>query len=90
MNNKNISNSIVFIGPSGVGKSLIASRLSEKIKMAHIDIDDLLFFIELDLRNELTPDKTQQERFVQQQIAELSKLEREVSLTEDELKREKI
>ncbi len=90
MNNKNVSNSIVLIGPSGVGKSLIASRLSKKTNIPYVDIDDLLFFIEVDLRNELTPDKSQQESFIQKQIAELSKLERETPLTESELKREKI
>ena len=52
--------------------------------------DDLLFFIEADLRDELTPDKKQQESFIQKQIVELSKLERETPLTESELKREKL
>lgn len=86
--NRNIQESIVLIGPCGVGKSLIATQLSQKTKKPILDIDDLLFFIQADFVGDLSQDKHNQQEFVEKRIKELGEIER-VPLSEDEVKREK-
>ena len=81
---KNILNSIVLMGPSGVGKSLISVTLAHKANIPVLDIDDLIFFIEADLRGTLSPNSNEQKLFIKSQIKELKKLERERPLTEKE------
>lgn len=86
---QNIFNSIVLIGPCGVGKSLIASHLSEKTNIPFIDIDDLMFMIELDMEKILSPNPKTQKKFFQDRLKESKQLQREVPLTDYELKKEK-
>ena len=50
MNKDDIKKSISLIGPSCVGKSLIAFELSQKTGMPIICIDDLLVMIEYERR----------------------------------------
>ena len=70
---KNIKNSIVLIGPSGVGKSLIADSLSQKTNLPILDIDDLINFIESDLMGGLLRDEEIQKDFIDFQIEDLKK-----------------
>jgi hypothetical protein len=55
----------------------------------YIDIDDLLFFIEAEIRGKLSPDSKKQEEFFLDQIMELSKIQREEPLKSRELRRQK-
>ena len=87
---KNIKNSIVLIGPCGVGKSLIAETLAKKKKIPKLDIDDLMFMIEIDMRKILSPDKKHQEKFIHDQLEELREIKRDPALTEEELKHEEL
>lgn len=86
---KNIANSIILIGPCGVGKSLIASQLSEKTNISLLDIDDLMFFIEADMTEELSNDKDKQKIYIEEEIKKLSKLNRNNPLSKAELEKEK-
>jgi len=80
--------SIVVLGPCGVGKSLIASALSEKTKLPMIDTDDLLFFIEAEYRGLISQSPKMQQYFIETQIDELKSIKRDIPLTEDETKKE--
>lgn len=85
---QNISNSILLMGPSGVGKSLIAGALSQKTNLPLLDIDDLINFIESDLMGGLIKDEEIQKDFINFQIEDLKKVEREIPLTPEESKKE--
>lgn len=85
---ENISNSIVLIGPSGVGKSLIATTLSQKTNMPLLDIDDLICFIQMDMFGSLSPNAKHQRQYIKEQIKDLKSLERETPLSPEETKRE--
>ena len=87
---KNIKNSIVLIGPCGVGKSIISETLAKKKKIPKLDIDDLMFMIEIDMRKILSPDKKHQEKFIHDQLEELREIKRDPALTEEELKHEEL
>lgn len=51
MDNKNIyENSIILIGPSCVGKTLISEELSSRTQMPVFSVDDILFFL-AEMRN---------------------------------------
>ena len=50
------------MGPCGVGKSLISETLAKRTGIPKLDIDDLMFMIELDLGGTLSPNKVHQER----------------------------
>jgi len=86
----NIKNSIVLMGPCGVGKSLISETLAKRTGMPKLDIDDLMFMIELDLGGTLSPNKVHQERFIKEQLNELKTIKRDTPLTEEELKQEEV
>lgn len=61
MDKYNLEKSITLIGPSCVGKSLIAKQLSSKLNMPVIGVDDLFDFIELEMSGyiDATPHKQQ-------------------------------
>ena len=82
--NKNISDSIVLLGPSGVGKSLVASTLSKKVDTPLLDIDDIIAFIDSELSDTLSMDQDKQKSFIEAEISDLKKLKRDTPLTDEE------
>ena len=84
----NITNSIVLMGPSGVGKSLIASTLSQKMQLPLLDIDDLAFFIEAEASQHLSQDKQKQQEFIERETKALKTIKRDTPLTKEEEKKE--
>lgn len=83
MRNHNQKNSIVLIGPCGVGKSLIASELSQKTNLPILDIDDIITFIQATASETLTISEQVQKEFITSHINELQKLDRK-PLSEEE------
>ena len=63
MTKENLEKSIVLIGPSCVGKSLISSELSKKTNMKHICIDDLLVMIEYEKDGDINSNIEKQKEF---------------------------
>ncbi|MBQ9795916.1 MAG: hypothetical protein IJW36_03050 [Clostridia bacterium] len=71
MTDEDLKNSITLIGPSSVGKSLIASELSKKLNIPYVCIDDLLVMIDYEQRGLLSIDKKVQKRFVKLLIEDI-------------------
>lgn len=63
MSNNAIQKSIVLIGPSSVGKSLISTELSKKLSMPRICIDNLYNFVVSEIENEVFPDEEGIEKY---------------------------
>lgn len=59
----NLNQSIVLMGPCGVGKSLLGKTLAEKVNLPLLDIDVLINLVDLDLMGALSPDPEKQNEF---------------------------
>jgi tRNA A37 N6-isopentenylltransferase MiaA len=60
MNYNNMKKSISLIGPSCVGKSLLAEQLGKKYKMPVINMDDLLAYIQYEMNGLISEDEVVQ------------------------------
>lgn len=67
----NINQSIVLMGPCGVGKSLLSKTLAQKLNYPRIDIDDIIMFASMDANGTLSADPQVQQAFVRQQVDDL-------------------
>ncbi len=57
MENSSTKKSIVLIGPSSVGKSLISTELSKKLSIPRVSIDNLFNFVVSEIENEIFPNE---------------------------------
>ncbi|MBQ8615324.1 MAG: hypothetical protein IJ415_02020, partial [Clostridia bacterium] len=71
MTNEDIKNSTTLIGPSCVGKSLLANELSKKLNMNYVCIDDLLVMIGYEQSGNLSQNKKVQQKFIRQCAEEI-------------------
>lgn len=63
MKNEILKNCILLTGPMSVGKSLISSELSKKIKMPTTSIDDIMAFVRDEYEGYIKPDPKSLENF---------------------------
>jgi len=73
MTEENLRKSISLIGPSGVGKSLLASELSSRLGMPNICIDDLMQLVDLEMRGVINTNKFDQEQYKKDVIKDIAR-----------------
>lgn len=71
---KTISKPITLIGPSGVGKILVAKELSKKLNLDVICIDDLIQFISLEQNGKISKSKSKQKEYALSVISDLKSM----------------
>ena len=64
MNKEDLRQSIFLIGPTCVGKSLLSKELGKRLNMPVVSLDDLVLFIEYEIKGILTTSKKSQKEFV--------------------------
>lgn len=72
MNNNDIENSLFLIGPSCVGKSLLATELGKKLNLPVISIDDLLTFVMYENNGMIGRSNSKKRKFINICTTELS------------------
>lgn len=72
MTDEDLKNSITLIGPSCVGKSLLASEISKKLNMPYVCIDDLIVMIGYEQSGLLNRNKKTQKRFMNLLVQDVS------------------
>lgn len=65
MTKENMSKCISLIGPSCVGKSLLAEELGKKYNLPVINFDDFIALIQHEMHGFISPDKEHQKQFVE-------------------------
>ena len=63
MKDSNLKKSIVLIGPSGVGKSLIATELSKRLGIQRVCIDDIYEYVAEEIDVQLSDSPKRQEKY---------------------------
>ena len=89
MNKESLRKSIILIGPSCVGKSLIASEMEQKVQMNHVSLDDLLIMVEYEMEGDISPDIEKQKEFAKRillQIMQDSKQKKNMAISKFEKK----
>lgn len=71
MKKENLEKSIMLIGPSCVGKSLIAERLSKQLDMPVLSLDDLFAFIDMEQDRILSPNPKNQASYINACLEEI-------------------
>ena len=71
MEDKNLKESIILIGPTCVGKSLVAGELQKKLDLPILSIDDLIHFIDMEQRGILSPSQKAKEAYLKECIKEV-------------------
>ena len=71
MNSKNLANSIVLLGPSSVGKSLLAENLSNRLNIKLLCLDDLFDVIRLEMQGYLDHTPRKQKEYIENCLNEL-------------------
>ena len=71
MTDEQLQKSIILLGPSCVGKSLLAGELSTRLNIPKINIDDLIAIIELEQNGYLDATAEKQKKYVENTINEI-------------------
>lgn len=71
MKKENLEKSIMLMGPSCVGKSLIANRLSKKLNLPVLSLDDLFNFINMEQSGIISPSKPAQISYIHACLEEI-------------------
>ena len=71
MKKENLQKSIVLLGPSCVGKSLLSAQLGEDLGLPVVSVDDVFAMAEYDLDEHLSKDPASQKKFVKLCVKEL-------------------
>ncbi|MBQ8909320.1 MAG: hypothetical protein IJY90_03445 [Clostridia bacterium] len=71
MKHQNLSRSITLIGPSSVGKSLLAMELAKKTGFKNLCIDDLITVVRVEKEGLIGPEFNQQQAFVDRCIKDI-------------------
>lgn len=71
MNSSNLANSIVLLGPSSVGKSLLAENLSNRLNLKLLCLDDLFDVVRLEMNGYLDATPHKQQSYIENCLNEL-------------------
>lgn len=71
MKDSNLKKSIVLFGPSGVGKSLIATELSKRLGIQRVCIDDIYEYVAEEIDLQLSDSQKRQEEYKRALMQEL-------------------
>lgn len=71
MKKTDLEKSIILIGPSSVGKSLLAPELANKLGYKYFNIDDFMCIVNCERGGSLGPTKREQNNFINYQLAEM-------------------